>query len=288
MQQKWSTLPSRAWRKIRRSIPAKAAYRVERVVKSARYLPIDANFRHQHRAENMLPLPPVILRHRVAGVDDIGYFHYTGLNSHDDFQKALQLAGYEMGPFRSILDFGAGCGRIMRWMKQYSPPAELYGTDIDIPAIRWSQKTLTFADFSVNQPLPPLEYPDGKFDYVYSHSVFTHLDHQYQDAWLAELNRVTQPSAILTLTVHGRHAFDRYIASAPDIPTIREQRQHYEERGFLFLTQDTWEGIFPEFYRTMFHKKSYVLNHWSAYFDILQYVEQGMLNYQDIVVLRKR
>ncbi|MBI5929663.1 MAG: methyltransferase domain-containing protein [Chloroflexi bacterium] len=280
MSKKWPALADR--------LSLEQKYFINRVVKSARYFPIDTYFHYKHRAEKMLPLPPVTLRHRVSGVDDIGYFHYTGLSSHDDFQKALNLAGYEMSQFRSILDFGAGCGRIMRWMKQYSPPAELYGTDIDIPAIRWSQKKLTFATFDINQPLPPLVYPANQFDYIYSHSVFTHLDDTYQDAWLAELNRVTKPGAILTLTVHGKHAFDHYISNAPDVPIIHEQHQHYQQKGFLFVSQDSWQGIFPAFYRTMFHQESYVRQHWSDYFEVLNYIDQGMLNYQAIVVLRKR
>jgi ubiquinone/menaquinone biosynthesis C-methylase UbiE len=279
---------SRIWPAIRNRIPNRAYYLISRTLKSARYVPIDARFHQKHKAEKMLPLPPVVLRHRVSGVDDIGYFHYTGLNSRDDFARALQTAGYEMNLFRSILDFGAGCGRIMRWMKEFSPPAELYGTDIDAPAIHWSQKKLTFATFGINQGLPPLSYPNEKFDYIYSHSVFTHLDDKYQDAWLAELNRVTKSGAILTLTVHGSHAFNHYLSNMPDIPVVQEQKQHLQEKGFLFLSQDSWRGIFPEFYRTMFHEKTYLYNHWSEYFEILSYVDQGMLNYQDIVVLRKK
>ena len=45
---------------------------------------------------------------------------------------------------------------------------------------------------------------------------------------------------------------------------------------------------FPDFYQTTFHKKKYIYDEWSAYFDIVEYVERGILNYQDAVILRKR
>ena len=34
--------------------------------------------------------------------------------------------------------------------------------------------------------------------------------------------------------------------------------------------------------------KKYIYDEWSAYFDIVEYVERGILNYQDAVILRKR
>ena len=61
--------------------------------------------------------------------------------------------------------------------------------------------------FEANNALPPLLFPDCAFDLVFAISVFTHLDEQYQLAWLAELRRVAQPGAILFSppTVNGRN-----------------------------------------------------------------------------------
>lgn len=280
---------SNARRAIAQRLTPRQRYWVKSAIKTLRHTPKDAQFRYQNRALLATsPLPPVTLRYRVSGMDDIAAFNQNGLDSRRDFDKALQTAGGSMANCRAILDFGVGCGRIMRWMKEFSPPAELYGTDIDAPAIHWSQKNLKFAQFSVNDPLPPLKYPDEKFDLIYASSVFTHLDEEYQDAWLAELKRVSQPGAILLLTVHGSQVFNGYASQAPASPALKELRRLYETQGFVFLSDDpSWTGIFPAFYRTMFHQKSYILEHWAQYFKIVNYLELGMLNFQDIVVLQK-
>lgn len=250
--------------------------------------PKDIRFRwHQAKQGGMPPMPSPDLRYRVSGNYDVELFHQSGLGSRKDFESALKVEWKSFDDFHSILDFGAGCSRIMRWMKQVSQHAELYGTDIDKKAIRWSKRHIRFAKFAVNQGLPPLNYPDGKFDLVYSHSVFSHLNEEYQDAWLAELKRVTQLSGVLLLTVHGDHAWQRFYNSAPDHPAMTDHVASYEKQGFHFVHDDEWTGVFPEFYHSMFHQKQYIMEHWAKFFTILNYLDQGMLNYQDIVVLQK-
>ena len=62
------------------------------------------------------------------------------------------------------------------------------------------------------------------------------------------------------------------------------------ERGFMFFTWSSGKlkvDGFPAFYQTAFHTKDYVYNQWSKYFEIVDYVERGIGNYQDAVVLRK-
>lgn len=48
------------------------------------------------------------------------------------------------------------------------------------------QEHIPWVKSSVNQGLPPLDFPDEHFDLIFNHSVFTHIDENYQDAWLVE------------------------------------------------------------------------------------------------------
>lgn len=256
--------------------------------KSLKQFPKDIRFRlEKARSGGMPPIPPPFLRYRVAGNYDIERFHESGQGSRNDFENALKSAGKSFADFHSVLDFGAGCSRIMRWMKDVSQHAELYGTDIDDMAIQWSSRNIPYAKFGVNQGLPPLKYADQQFDLVYSHSVFTHLDETYQDAWLTELKRVTKPGAVLLLTVHGPHAWQGFYNSAPEHPAMKNHVEGYEKQGFLFVPDDEWTGVFPDFYHSMFHKKDYIMEHWGKFFTVLNYLDQGMLNFQDIVVLQR-
>lgn len=264
----------------------KQRYWLTTLRRTLEHYPQDVQFRAQPELRNMPPIPSLYLRHRVAGVYDIEHFHNSGRKSRQCFEEALGSIGRDLREFESILDFGVGCSRIMRWMEDISHNAELYGTDVDPPGVRWSQPRIQYATYTINQPLPPLVFPDNKFDLVYSHSVFTHLDEQYQDAWLAELKRVCKPGAILLLTVHGAVPWEQFIQMDPNNPAMQHHIQQYEAQGFQFITDDGWTGIFPDFYHSMFHKREYVEEHWGQFFTVQNYLDAGMLDYQDIVVLQ--
>ncbi len=223
-------------------------------------------------------LPPASLRYRVHGSPDIESFLTVGEKCSQDVEAALKKIGEDFCSFQEVLDFGCGCGRTLIWFARHSQSVQLYGTDIDADAIAWCRSNLDFAEFSVNDSLPPLEYPSEAFDFIYAISVFTHLDEDYQFRWLGELERITKPEGIVLLTTHGRHLWR-------DLP--EEDIIDIERRGFKFITSESMKGIFPDWYQTAYHTKEYVLDNYSKYFDVLDYIPRGMKNRQDVVVLQK-
>jgi SAM-dependent methyltransferase len=236
-----------------------------------------------------LPWPGDELVYRVAGVTDREWFYDSGQQSVRDLESVLAVTGRTLGSFSSILDFGCGCGRILLWLEDLARSSTLHGVDIDARAIGWVNANLPYVSAAVNQPLPPLDYPDGSFDLVYNHSVFTHIDEDYQDQWLAELHRVTKPGATLVLSVHGEHAFAEYETASSnaggDPAVVREQLCR---EGIAHMREDPWVGsAFPDFYHTTFHAPWYVFRHWGATFRIRAYVPRGSLGYQDFVVLER-
>ena len=223
-------------------------------------------------------LPPAHLRYRVHGSPSVEGFLKVGKRLSEDIEAALKSIGEDFGSFQNILDFGCGCGRTLVWFESRFRSLCLHGTDTDAEAISWCHDNLDFAKFSVNNALPPLEYPSETFDLVYAISVFTHLDEDYQFRWLNELKRVTRPKGVVLLTVHGRHVWKNL---------HEEKVADIRERGFKFVAANTMRGIFPEWYQNAYHKKEYIFDQYSKYFDILKYIPRGMGNLQDVVILRK-
>ena len=78
-----------------------------------------------------------------------------------DLERALAAIGDSIPNHDRILEFGCGCGRIMRWMDDLATPRTLVGTDIDARAIAWATAALPFATFEVNEGLPPTRFRDG-------------------------------------------------------------------------------------------------------------------------------
>src|SRR5262245_8731331 len=235
-----------------------------------------------------LPFPGDDLVFRVAGTTDRTWFFHSGRQSVADIDAVLATVGRRLRDHDRVLDFGCGCGRVLLWLRQVAEKAELYGVDVDAPAIEWVRATLDYVKFQVNNPLPPLDFPDGFFDFAYCHSVFTHIDEFYQDEWLAELRRVARPGALLLISVHGEHPFrqmeETRRSSGLDASSFRRAR---DDRGLRCATDDRPDGIFPDFYHTTYHTPQYVFGHWGRYFRIRAYVPQGSLGHQDFVLLER-
>jgi SAM-dependent methyltransferase len=226
---------------------------------------------------------------RVSGGKKSDVFLGSGRETRDDFAAALEAHGRSFADFQHVLDFGCGCGRVLRWLRQEIAAERLSGSDIDKPAIQWLRWNMPGIDVRTNGGLPPLSFAASTFDLVLGYSVFSHLDEEYQNAWLAELQRVTKPGAFLLLTVQGpynwqytkRHILNR----AEDLPLLDRQ---FEEAGFLYWKNDGWGSHFPEYYHSAWHAPSYVRRSWSRWFDVLDIRDAGARPTQDLIVLRKR
>src|SRR6476659_8417389 len=83
------------------------------------------------------PLPPESLRQRVHGAADVESFLAVGRQCAHDIIAGLKRIGRAPNSFESVLDFGCGCGRVLRWLAPELTPASLFGTDIDRQAVGW-------------------------------------------------------------------------------------------------------------------------------------------------------
>lgn len=223
--------------------------------------------------------PKASLRYRVNGTPEIETFLSEGDRCSGDLEKALSRNNRHMASFRNILDFGCGCGRTIRNFEKYAAVSSFNGTDIDSAAIDYCRRRFKNMQFSVNQPLPPLEYPSNKFDLVYSISVFTHINEEYQYLWLAELARIVKPGGLVLLSVHGS-------SSWKTLPS--EYVAKIRTNGFLYISENIWKGIFPDWYQTAFHSEEYIRAQFPRFFTVKEYIPQGISSFHDLVVLKKQ
>lgn len=226
----------------------------------------------------LLP-PPKHLQLRIVGGYYAGFLE-SGRSVVSDLDKVLARVHTNLKSFGRILDFGAGCGRVLRALRAHvCPMQKLYGTDIDAEAIEWCQSNYaSIAEFSVNPSEPPMCYADNSFDFILSISIFTHLPEEMQFAWLGELYRVARPGAYLVLTVHGENYYH-------NIPV--DERFVMSGKGFYYLTYRDTEGL-PSFYQTAFHSSAYIRERWAKHFEIIDIQEGAVGGYQDAVLCRKR
>jgi SAM-dependent methyltransferase len=223
----------------------------------------------------------VSLRKRVHGDEEVTGFAKIGRTVSFNIYSAINNT-VPLGNSQRILDFGCGCGRILRYFHKLSANNTFYGTDIDGEAITWcSDELSSIAKFVQNDIHPPLPFDDETFDFVYSISIFTHLPEEMHLEWLRELKRVTKPGGYLLLTVHGEQLFNDIFGAA-----FERLSKDFNDKGFCYFEGEKTEGL-PDFYQTSFHTKDYLFNKWTEFFEIKQFVAKGIANNQDLVLCRK-
>ena len=226
-------------------------------------------------AERPLPAPAQITS--MIGVPDTHAFCWGGATIVSRFAQLLaERFGRPLSSFASVLDWGCGAGRLTRYLLEYGPPVT--GVDIDPDMVQLCRQTLPDAEFLPVDLLPPTALATASFDLVLGLAVLPHLAEPVQDAWLAELQRLTRPGGLLLLSVQGMAQMALYRT-----PPARKQAAHHV--GFHdacgLAGPDAGHG------RDVLHSPDYILSHWGRYFDVLDIIE-AMAGNQDVVVLRRR
>lgn len=148
-----------------------------------------------------MPVPPGRLLYAATTSWDVKWFLDSGAATANSYLRALESAGRPLESFRSVLDFGCGCGRILRHLVRAGPTFN--ACDINAGAVRWVRENLPVARAEANALRPPLAFDEASFDIVYAGSVFTHLPGDLQVAWMNELRRVLAPGGVLLITLSG-------------------------------------------------------------------------------------
>jgi SAM-dependent methyltransferase len=221
------------------------------------------------------PLPPAVLRLMVAGTDDANWFLDAGKRGADSLAALCARHGMPLEKCRSILDFGCGCGRVIRHLRHL--PARLHGCDSNPVALEWCADNLPFAEFALNALESPLDYDRDTFDVVYALSVFTHLPARLQTHWTAELCRVLRPGGLLVMSLHG----DALVGKL-----TRPERGDYRS-GRLVVRVGDLPGTN---HCAAFHPEAFVRNVMARGFEVLEVVPEGAAGNppQDAWVLRKK
>jgi SAM-dependent methyltransferase len=219
------------------------------------------------------PLPPARLVFRVAGTFDRHWFLEGGRRAAHAIRALLAAHGVDASALRSVLDFGCGCGRVLRHLGDVA--GELHGCDHDAGAIAWCRRHLAKGRFAVNALHPPLPYRDGQFDLVYALSVFTHLPERMQGPWMQEMARVLASGGHLVLSLHG--------AAYADQLTEHERRNF--EQGRLVVR----DGPPGSNLCAAYHPPQYVREVFAEGFTLLETIPEGAAGNprQDLLLLRK-
>jgi len=189
-------------------------------------------------------------------------------------KNILAKNGIAIQNFDRVLDFGCGCGRVIRQWNEFRN-TRFHGSDYNPDLIQWCQKNLTFARFQTNRLSPALKYEDGTFDFIYAISVFTHLTEDLQDSWMQELSRILKPRGFLLITVLGTQRLSE----------LSLEEQHQFEAGKLVIRNPEVVGKNA---CGAYHPEPYVREKLAKGFTVVDFVPGGAEDAgQDQCLLKK-
>ncbi|MGQ0444083.1 MAG: class I SAM-dependent methyltransferase [Beijerinckiaceae bacterium] len=141
--------------------------------------------------------------------------HYfrVGAGALAAIQSFANLWG--LSQFNSIMDFGCGHGRVLRWLRAAYPDAAIVGTDLDDDGTQFCAKTFG------SQPLPSFcdfdqINPDRKFDLIFAGSVITHLPERSSKALMNKFIDWLNPGGVAVFSTHGSKAASKQMTGVID------------------------------------------------------------------------
>ena len=235
-----------------------------------------------------LPIPPPKLR-------ELTTLNRLTIKQHiDDVKRVadilvdcLESDGANHDDIASVLDFGCGCGRILRHLKETLPGAKLVGVDVDQELLSWAEINLAqIGDWHLNGYEPPSRFAASTFDVIYAISVFTHLTEETQQSWLTEFARILKPGGRALLSVRELRPKDLQ----------RKEWDHVNDSGMAIrnrkreVARRSWTGrdAVLEEYIDVKHSEEYCRKEWSGKFDVHTFHHGVLPVGQSIVVLQKR
>lgn len=244
------------------------------------------------------PFPPLALR-QITAAPDLPEFLWTGLVDMDRimtlYEKIVDHTNIETP---TILDFGCGCGRMVRFLNNSAPFYMIHACEVNPDHVDWCQDSLNNVKVSQCDAMPPLSYDDQMFDLIYGLSVFTHLSENHATQWLSEMKRVLKPKGILIVTIHGLTALNIIKNSALhqkmfnlDPEVVTKTIEDFQEEPFVFFKYDQSTikiaKAGDEYGNTFIHP-DYIYKNWAIEgFKVLEFIPGGLRNWQDLVILQR-
>ncbi len=127
-----------------------------------------------------------------------------GLNSSRAFKQIYEGLAGDFSECSSVLDFGCGWGRVIRFFLKDIAPSKLFGIDVVKQNIEFCQESFKWGHFFQNNPFPSTSFSDEKFQLIYALSVFSHLLEDAHLKWLEEFSRILKPGGVFIATTWGR------------------------------------------------------------------------------------
>ncbi len=197
--------------------------------------------RYEREVERELGIKLAELSHDVSPQDTMfeglpSAYLAHGASALKCIKRGLAAAG--MDAPSSILDFGCGHGRTLRYLVKAYPGATLIGTDVNPDAVEFSKQALGVEAIQSHEDPRQVVIP-GTFDLIWCASVVTHVDQDRWPLFLALFESHLSERGALIFTIGGEHVVNHLRNGGPRYGIGPEGRKsvlaQYEQTGFGYV-----------------------------------------------------
>lgn len=156
--------------------------------------------------------------------------------------SALRCIGAIPEPSR-VLDMPCGHGRVLRFLRERWPDAEMVSCDLDEDGVAFCAERLGAKPVMSSTDLAGLDLP-GDFDLIWCGSLLTHLDAADYAALLSLFREALAPGGRAVVTTHGGLVAER-LRSGEDLYQLESADQvlaEYDRTGFGYSDYPFAEG----------------------------------------------
>jgi SAM-dependent methyltransferase len=109
---------------------------------------------------------------------------------------------------RAVLDLPCGHGRVLRHLVKLFPEAKFDACDIDRKGVEFCAERFGAQPLVSQEDLTKVAFP-RKYDVIWVGSLFTHVNRQRTQQWLAHLAASLSNTGIIVASFHGRYSYKR-------------------------------------------------------------------------------
>jgi SAM-dependent methyltransferase len=179
----------------------------------------------------------------------------VGSKTHESWLAIGQLQfdylrAHGLAPGHSVLDIGCGNLRAGRLLIGYLEPGRYYGVDISPDILLGAADVI--ADHGLQDKLPRLALvrdlrlaflPDGHFDVVHAHSVFSHSPLPVIDECLAHVGRILAPGGFFDFTFDRTEGAEHHVLREDFYYRTQTLTDLAGRHGLSATFQDDWERL---------------------------------------------
>lgn len=137
--------------------------------------------------------------------DNSDHYFSCGKSAADVLAAAARLTNVTP---ETILDYGAGAGRVTRWLKMIFPAARIYACDVRADDMEFLRATFGAETWVVSPDVDTLDIPHCA-DLVWAGSVVTHLSRRDAAVLIAKLLSACNPGGLVAFSFHGSSVLSR-------------------------------------------------------------------------------